>query len=115
MGVVDGNGLPGDKGSKIGCSYSPSSFLIAPLKVFTLDLMGGTGTTRMQEVRPWSSYIWCALPVQCLSRKFSLVRIGMLGISHQKNASSYNDSIPVLLHMQRSPTSANILINRISS
>ncbi|KAI0276188.1 MFS general substrate transporter [Russula aff. rugulosa BPL654] len=31
-----------------------SSFLTTPLKVFTLDLMGGT----MQQLRPWSSYIW---------------------------------------------------------
>src|SRR6267154_5496641 len=88
-----------------------SSFLTTPLKVFTLDLMGGT----VQQVRPWSSYIWCALPVQRLFKKFSLIRIGMLGISRQKNASSYDDSIPVLLHMQRSLTSVNILINTISS
>src|SRR6266567_7859029 len=88
-----------------------SSFLTTPLKVFTLDLMGGTA----QQVRPWSNYIWCVLPDHRLSRKYSLIRIGMLGISHQKNASSYIGLIPVLLHMQRSPTSANILINTISS
>jgi hypothetical protein len=49
-------------------NHSPS-FLTTPLKVFTLGLMGGT----VQQVRPWSSYIWCALPVHRLSRKFSLI------------------------------------------
>jgi hypothetical protein len=98
------------KAQILALNDSPS-FLTTPLKVLALDLIGGT----MQQVRPWSSYIWCALPAQRLSRKFSPIRIGMLGTSHQKNASSYNDSILVLLHMQRSPTSANILINTTSS